>query len=99
MGYKCICHYDTERYQIIHLNTERFMANEKRVTLASVGEIEYEEKKSIFIGYAAPVRSEEEAKAIVEEKKREYADATHNVWAYYIDNGAESLRERRGLLF
>lgn len=90
MGYKCICHYDTERYQIIHLNTERFMANEKRVTLASVGEIEYEEKKSIFIGYAAPVRSEEEAKAIVEEKKREYADATHNVWAYYIDNGARA---------
>ena len=66
------------------------MDNEKRVTLASVGEIEYEEKKSIFIGYAAPVRSEEEAKAIVEEKKCEFADATHNVWAYYIDNGARA---------
>lgn len=66
------------------------MDNEKRVTLASVGEIEYEEKKSIFIGYAAPVRTEEEAKAIVEAKKREYADATHNVWAYYIDNGARA---------
>ena len=38
------------------------MDNEKRVTLASVGEIEYEEKKSIFIGYAAPVRTEEEAR-------------------------------------
>jgi len=66
------------------------MDNEKRVTLAKIGEAETEEKKSIFIGYAAPVRTEDEAKAIIEEKKKEFADATHNVWAYYIDNGARA---------
>lgn len=66
------------------------MDNEKRVTLAKIGEAEIEEKKSIFIGYAAPVRTEEEAKAIIEAKKKEFSDATHNVWAYYIDNGARA---------
>ncbi len=64
------------------------MSNDgKRVTLLAAAEAELEEKKSIFIGYAAPVSSEEEAKAIVREKKKEFSDATHNVWAYYIDNG------------
>ncbi len=59
----------------------------KRITLLKAAEAEIEEKKSIFIGYAAPVSSEEEAKAIVAQKKKEFSDATHNVWAYYLDNG------------
>lgn len=64
------------------------MANDgKRVTLLAAAEATFEEKKSIFIGYAAPVSSEEEAKEIVARKKKEFADATHNVWAYYLDGG------------
>ncbi len=59
----------------------------KRITLLRAAEAELEEKKSIFIGYAAPVSSEEEAKAIIAEKKKKFADATHNVWAYYLDDG------------
>lgn len=62
----------------------------KRVTLKGAASAEIEEKKSVFISYAAPVRTEEEAKAIIEEKKKEFSDATHNVWAYYIDNGAKA---------
>ncbi len=59
----------------------------KRITLLRAAEAELEEKKSIFIGYASPVSSEEEAKAIIAEKKKEFSDATHNVWAYYLDGG------------
>ena len=59
----------------------------KRITLLKAAEAEIEEKKSIFIGYAAPVSSEDEAKAIVAAKKKEFSDATHNVWAYYLDGG------------
>ncbi len=62
----------------------------KRVTLRCAASAEFEEKKSVFIGYAAPVATEDEAKAIIEEKKKEFSDATHNVWAYYIDNGARA---------
>ena len=61
--------------------------NGKRITLLKAAQTEIEEKKSIFIGYAAPVSSEEEAKAIVAAKKKEFSDATHNVWAYYLDGG------------
>ena len=51
-------------------------------TLKQEGEAEFTEKKSVFIGHACPVSSEEEALAYVKKKKSEYADARHNVWAY-----------------
>lgn len=60
----------------------------KRITLASDVSVEMEEKKSIFIGHASPVSSEEEARKYIDEKKREYHDATHNVYAYMLADGA-----------
>ena len=66
------------------------MSDGRRITLRGAAVAEIEEKRSVFIAYAAPVRSEDEAHAIIEEKKKEYADATHNVWAYYIDGGARA---------
>ena len=59
-----------------------------RVTLANDVSREMEERKSIFIGHAAPVSSEEEARRYVDEKKSRYYDATHNVYAYMLNNGA-----------
>lgn len=60
----------------------------KRITLASSASAEMEEKKSVFIGHATPVTSEEEARAFIEKKKKEYYDARHNVYAYVLDGGA-----------
>lgn len=60
----------------------------RRVTLASTASVEMEERKSVFIGHAAPVKDEEEARAFLEEKRREYHDATHNVYAYLLNGGA-----------
>ncbi|MBQ8415896.1 MAG: YigZ family protein [Clostridia bacterium] len=51
-------------------------------TLEGEGEAEFTEKKSVFIGHAAPVKSEEEALAHIKRIKSAYADARHNVWAY-----------------
>lgn len=53
-------------------------------TLESEGEAEFVEKKSVFIGHAAPVKSEEEAQAFVKKYKNQYMDARHNVWAYLM---------------
>lgn len=53
-------------------------------TLEGEGEAEFAEKKSVFIGHAAPVRSEEEAQAFVKRYKNAYIDARHNVWAYLM---------------
>ena len=60
----------------------------RRMTLAKRAVAELEEKKSIFIGNAAPVRSEDEARAFIEEIRHAYGDATHNVYAYLLDGGA-----------
>ena len=60
------------------------MSNEKIKRPKQTSKIEFVEKKSLFIGYATCVKSEEEAQAIIKQKKKEYADATHNVYAYII---------------
>lgn len=41
-------------------------------------------EKSLFIGYAKPVETEEEARAFISEISSKHKDATHNVWAYVI---------------
>lgn len=56
-------------------------------TLEGYGTDRFEEKKSIFIGHAVPVKTEDEAMAFVRSKQKEFADATHNVWAYYMNSG------------
>ncbi len=56
-------------------------------TLAGMGRDEFEERRSVFIGHAAHVTSEEEAMAFIKQKQKEFSDATHNVWAYRISNG------------
>lgn len=53
-------------------------------TLHEYGKDEYIVEKSVFIGHAKPVTSEEEARAFIDEMKVKYKDATHNVWAYTI---------------
>lgn len=55
-------------------------------TLEGNGSDQFEEKRSVFIGHAAPVKTEEEAMAFIRSKQKAYADATHNVWAYRLGN-------------
>ena len=57
------------------------------VTLQRPATVEYVEKKSVFLGHAAPVRSQEEALAFLAEKRKKYSDATHNVYAYLLEGG------------
>ena len=51
------------------------------------GEDEFIEKKSRFIGRIWPVESEEEALEKIQQVSKQYADATHNCWAYIIKDG------------
>ena len=59
----------------------------KRITLARDVSVEMEEKKSVFIGHAAPVENEEQAREYINAKKKEFHDATHNVYAYLLADG------------
>ncbi|ASA77550.1 YigZ family protein [Thermococcus sp. 5-4] len=56
-------------------------------TLRGVGTAELVVKKSVFIGYASPVKTEEEAKEFIAKIKAHHSDATHNVSAYLINDG------------
>lgn len=60
----------------------------KYVTLGSEAHVEFEERKSIFIGHAKPVKSESEALEFINSVKKEYHDATHNVSAYQLSGGS-----------
>lgn len=53
-------------------------------TLHEYGQDEIIIEKSTFIGYAKPIKTEEEAVAFVNEIKKKHKDATHNVWAYTV---------------
>lgn len=58
------------------------MANYKTLHEFSSDEIIIE--KSTFIGYAKPIKTEEEAVEFINEIKKKHKDATHNVWAYTV---------------
>ena len=53
-------------------------------TLHEYGMDEIIIEKSTFIGYAKPIKSEEEAVDFINEIKKKHKDATHNVWAYTV---------------
>ena len=53
-------------------------------TLHEFGMDEIIIEKSTFIGYAKPIKIEEEAIEFVNEIKKKHKDATHNVWAYTV---------------
>ena len=57
-------------------------------TVRGEAHAEFEEKRSVFIGHAIRTDSEEEAQAFVKRLKKEYGDATHNVFAYMMRGDA-----------
>lgn len=56
-------------------------------TLGHYAAEEYIVKKSRFIGYAKPVKTEKEALDFISEISKKHWDATHNVYAYSLREG------------
>jgi uncharacterized YigZ family protein len=63
------------------------MADNCYTTIRNEASAEFEEKRSIFIGYAKPVKSEEEAAEFIKMIKSKHKDATHNVFGYTMKKG------------
>ena len=63
------------------------MPIEEYKTLYSISQDEFTEKRSRFIGYAAPITSEEEALRFIALIKKRHWDAKHNVYAYVLREG------------
>ena len=56
-------------------------------TVKAASSDEFIVKKSRFIGYVKPVKTQEEALAFIGEIKSKHWDATHNVYAYTLREG------------
>ena len=59
-------------------------------TVGGYGRAEIEEKRSIFIGSADFVTTDEEAVAFISRIRAEFPDARHNVYAYLLRAGAKT---------
>lgn len=57
------------------------------LTLKTEAEAVFAEQRSKFIATVRPVENAGEAEAFISRIKQKYKDATHNVWAYFIDDG------------
>jgi uncharacterized YigZ family protein len=57
---------------------------ESYITIHHHASFEYEDRKSVFIGEAMPVSTEEEALLFIESVKRRFPDARHHVYAYVL---------------
>ena len=60
---------------------------------AGAGEIELVEKKSRFIGRIFPVETAEQALDILQKLKKQHWDASHNVYAYVLENGVMRMSD------
>ena len=60
------------------------MAEELYITLEREASDSFVEKKSEFIGYARPCKTEEEALAFIAKIRKKHAEAKHTVYAYCI---------------
>lgn len=62
------------------------MAKDYKTVLENASD-EFVEKRSRFIGYCKPVKTEQEAIDYINEKRSEHWNATHNVYAYSLREG------------
>ena len=54
------------------------------ITVKEESLFEYEDRKSVFIGQAKPVSTEQDALRFIEKVKKTYPDARHHVYAYVL---------------
>ena len=61
-------------------------------TIDKIAEGYITERKSKFISYVIPVKTEEEVMDILEEYRKEYHNARHVCWAYMLGTAREDFR-------
>ena len=61
--------------------------NDAYLSLLVEGSGRYEEKKSVFLSFAKPVSSEQQAQEYLNRIRSQYPDARHHVYAYVLREG------------
>ena len=57
---------------------------ESYTTIRKAASFEYEDRKSVFIGFSAPVSTEKDALDFLAYIKKKHSDANHHVYAYVL---------------
>lgn len=70
-----------------NLQTKEVVMSSDYKTVQFEAKGEFVEKRSRFIGYCKPVKTEKEAVDFINSKRSEHWDATHNVYAYSLRQG------------
>lgn len=78
-------------YKILNYRIGDDMLKEYK-TIWQEAEDEISEKKSRFIASVRPVKTEEEAKAFIDEIRKKHYNATHNVFAYQVGENNDIQR-------
>lgn len=68
------------------------MENDEYLTLAKPSESLYKEKGSKFLGFAFPVKSEDDVKYRLEELRNKHHDARHHCYAYLMGPSGDIYR-------
>ena len=63
------------------------MSSESYLSIGGRGEGRYEEKRSVFLSVAMPVKTEEDAISCIDLQRKVYPDAKHHVYAYLLRRG------------
>jgi uncharacterized YigZ family protein len=66
--------------------------SDEYLVVAKSAETSLRERGSRFLAYTYPVETEMEVKALLEQLKAKYPDATHHCYAYVIGAGSEAQR-------
>lgn len=61
--------------------------SEAYISLSGEGNGRYEEKRSVFLAFAKPVTTDEDAQAYLNSVRSTYPDARHHVYAYVLREG------------
>ena len=68
------------------------MKTDNYLTISSLAEGSYTEKRSRFLSFAMPVQTVDEAKALVQTYRTKYYDARHVCWAYMLGAERDTFR-------
>lgn len=66
------------------MSEEKKDTREAYTTPDHFAETRFEEKKSVFYGWAAPITSEQEAADLIDQAHKTYPDAKHHVYAWIL---------------
>ena len=76
------------KYSCGFFDPKEVSVTDQYITVKGEASGEYSEKHSRFLGFIVPCKTESQASKVIEQKRKEYWDARHIVYAYLLRDGS-----------